>query len=120
MKNPSAVAWIVKVHGWRKLEKMSPQQVIIALLIAAGVAVLIYKDAKKNGYSHNATIGWALGVFMFMMVFLPAYLIVTYLILKGRNAKRPAISTPCEYCEKTYFGSPNYCPHCGHLVRRTN
>jgi len=54
-----------------------------------------------------------LGVFMLMIVFLPFYLIV-----KAKRAKRPVISTTCEYCSKDYFGNPNYCPHCGHLVRK--
>jgi uncharacterized OB-fold protein len=46
-------------------------------------------------------------------VFLPFYLIV-----KAKRAKRPVMSAACEHCSKVYFGSPNYCPHCGHLVRK--
>jgi len=95
-----------------------PQQLIIAFLIAGGVAFLIHKDALKNGYSKNAAIGWMLGVFLMMIVFLPAYLIVTYIVLKGKGARRPEILTRCEYCGKHYEGNPNYCPNCGHLVRK--
>jgi len=91
---------------------MNTQQ--IALFVAAAVSIWVYMDAKKNNYSTQMSIGWMLGVFMLMIVFLPFYLIV-----KAKRAKRPAMSsTTCEHCSKVYFGSPNYCPHCGHLVRK--
>jgi hypothetical protein len=90
---------------------MSTQQ--IALFAAAAVAIWVYMDAKKNNYTTPMSIGWMLGVFMLMIVFLPFYLIV-----KAKRAKRPVMSAACEHCSKVYFGSPNYCPHCGHLVRK--
>ncbi len=90
---------------------MSTQQ--IALFIAAGVAIWVYTDAKKNNYSTPASIGWMLGVFMLMIIFLPLYL-----IMKAKRAKRPVISATCGNCSKPYFGNPNYCPHCGYLVRK--
>jgi hypothetical protein len=92
-------------------KQMSTQQ--IALFVAAAVSIWVYMDAKKNNYSTQMSIGWMLGVFMLMIVFLPFYLIV-----KAKRAKRPVMSTACEHCSKVYFGSPNYCPHCGHLVRK--
>ncbi|MFQ5965046.1 MAG: hypothetical protein ACE5KZ_12285 [Candidatus Scalinduaceae bacterium] len=92
---------------------MSTQQ--IAIIIAAGVAIWVYIDAQKNGYSTRAAIGWLLGVFLLMIVFLPAYF-----IMKARRAKSPEILTPCEFCGKHYHGKPNYCPHCGHMVRKYN
>ncbi|MDR4505347.1 MAG: hypothetical protein MRK01_11240 [Candidatus Scalindua sp.] len=97
---------------------MSSQHLTIAFLIATVVAFLIYKDALKNGYSKNAALGWMAGVFLVMIVFLPAYLIVTYIVLKGGSGRRTEILTPCEHCRKHYTGNPNYCPHCGHLVRK--
>lgn len=54
----------------------------IGLLIAAAGAVWVYKDAKKRGYETLAAIGWALGVFFLMIVFLPLYLFA------GRKGKR--------------------------------
>ncbi len=90
---------------------MNVQQ--IALFVAAGVSIWVYMDAKKNNYSTQMSIGWMLGVFLLMIVFLPFYLIV-----KAKRAKCSVISTVCEYCSKAYFGSPNYCPHCGYLVRK--
>ncbi len=97
---------------------MPPQHLLIAFLIAAVVAFLIYKDALKNGYSKNAALGWMVGVFLVMIVFLPAYLIVTYVVLKKGGGKRPEVLILCEHCRKHYDGNPNYCPHCGHLVRK--
>ena len=90
---------------------MSTQQ--IALFIAAGVAIWVFTDAKKNNYSTPASIGWMLSVFMLMIIFLPIYLVV-----KAKRAKRSVAPTTCEHCSKPYFGNPNYCPHCGHLVRK--
>lgn len=90
---------------------MSTQQ--IALFIAAGVAIWVFTDAKKNNYSMPASIGWMLSVFMLMIIFLPIYLVV-----KAKRAKRSVAPTTCEHCSKPYFGNPNYCPHCGHLVRK--
>jgi len=46
---------------------------IIGVIIAALVAVFIYSDATKRGMNG---IGWAIGVFLLMIVFLPIYLIV--------------------------------------------
>jgi len=92
---------------------MSTQQ--IAIMIAAGVAIWVYFDAQKNGYSTPASIGWMLGVFLLLIVFLPLYL-----IMRAKRSKSPEKLTPCEYCRKHYSGNPNYCPHCGHLVRKYN
>ena len=90
---------------------MNPQQ--IAIMIAAGVAIWVFMDAQKNGYSLPQAIGWMLGVFLLMIVALPIYL-----IMKAKRAKQPEILTPCEFCGRHYGGSPNYCPHCGHMVRK--
>jgi|SRR3972149_9323827 len=96
---------------------------IIAGVIAAGVAFWVYNDSRKWGYNNNAALGWAIGVFLLMIVFLPLYVIIELkrarrqLDLTGAK-QTAAISTSCEFCRKQYFGNPNYCPHCGHLVRK--
>jgi len=71
---------------------MSTQQ--IALFVAAAISIWVYIDAKKNNYSTSMSIGWMLGVFMLMIVFLPFYLVV-----KAKRAKRPVLSTACEHCK---------------------
>lgn len=93
---------------------------IVGLAIAAGIAFWVYSDALKWGYSKNAAIGWSVGVFLLMIVFLPFYIVTE--LRRARRQLGPkqsaAMSTACEYCSKSYFGAPNYCPHCGHLVRK--
>jgi len=83
----------------------------IGLMIAAAVAVWVYTDAIKRGYKTLAAIGWMLGVFLLMIVFLPLYL-----FLRTRQGKRVEVLTPCKYCGKYYENTPLYCPNCGHKV----
>ncbi len=83
----------------------------IGLIVAAGVAIWVYLDAKKRGYKTLAAVGWMLGVFLLMIVFLPLYL-----FLRARKVKQVEILIPCKYCGKYYEGSPIYCPNCGHKV----
>ncbi len=49
---------------------------LIGLLIAAAVGVWVYNDAQKHGLS-NAWV-WGVGVFLLLIVVLPAYFIVRY------------------------------------------
>jgi hypothetical protein len=98
---------------------------IIAGVIAVGVAYWVYNDARKWGYNNNAALGWAVGVFLLMIVFLPLYVIIE--LKRARRQLEPTgakqsvgISTSCEFCRKQYLGNPTYCPHCGHLVRKIN
>jgi len=46
---------------------------ILGLIIAFVVAILVGKDAEKRGMS---ALGWGLGVFFIMIIFLPLYFIV--------------------------------------------
>ncbi|MFO0793706.1 MAG: hypothetical protein U0586_06555 [Candidatus Brocadiaceae bacterium] len=84
---------------------------MVGLLIAAIIAVWVYIDAKNRGYKTLPAVGWMLGVFLLMIVFLPLYL-----VLRGRRPKKMDILMPCKYCGKYYEGAPTYCPHCGHKV----
>ena len=85
----------------------------LALVIATCVAIWVFIDSRKHRISILESILWMLGVFSIMLVNLPLYFIV-----RARSAKRPVMSASCEHCSKPYFGNPNYCPHCGHLVRK--
>jgi len=84
---------------------------LIGLMIAAGVAIWVYMDAKNRGYKTLSASGWMLGVFLLMIVFLPLYLFT-----RPKQIKRMEILTPCKYCGKYYEGNPSYCPNCGHKV----
>jgi hypothetical protein len=46
---------------------------LIALIIALVIAISIGKDASKRGMN---SLGWGLGVFVLMIIFLPLYFIV--------------------------------------------
>ncbi len=83
----------------------------IGLLIAAAVAVWVYIDARNKGYKTLPAVGWMLGVFLLMIVFLPLYLFV-----RAKKAKPVEILTSCKYCGKYYQETPLYCPNCGHKV----
>ncbi len=97
---------------------------IIAIFIAAGIAFWVYNDAQKWGHRTNAAIGWAVGVFLLLIIFLPLYLIIELRrarrLIEPTGARRPGILTSCEFCGKHYNGNPTYCPHCGHMVRKYN
>lgn len=86
---------------------------IMAFIIASCVAIWVFIDSRKYRNSILESILWMLGVLAIMLVNLPLYFVV-----RARSAKSPVISTACEHCNKLYFGNPNYCPHCGHLVRK--
>lgn len=47
--------------------------ILLGLIIVTIISVFIYKDAEKRGM---CGIGWALGVWLLLIVFLPLYLIV--------------------------------------------
>lgn len=46
---------------------------VIGLIIAAGIAFFVYKDAESRGMSG---IGWGLFTFLLCIIALPVYLIV--------------------------------------------
>lgn len=83
----------------------------IGLMLAAAVAIWVYTDAIKRGNKTLAAIGWMLGVFLLMIVFLPLYL-----FMRSKQGKQVDILTPCKYCGKYYENNPLYCPNCGHKV----
>ena len=83
----------------------------IGLMLAAAVAIWVYTDAIKRGCKTLTAIGWMLGVFLLMIVFLPLYL-----FMRSKQGKQVDILTPCKYCGKYYENTPLYCPNCGHKV----
>ncbi|PQV64140.1 hypothetical protein B1R32_107166 [Abditibacterium utsteinense] len=94
---------------------------LFALMVAGGVAGWVRFDAQKRGFKAGAAIGWSVGVFLVMIVFLPLYL------WARRNSPLPegALQTPlapiagvpCPYCGYENAGSPDYCAKCGRQLR---
>ena len=92
--------------------------IIISAIIPMLVGWWVASDDAKRGYSKSAIIGWFLGVWLLLIIFLPLYL-----ILRSKNPKSPhpdkgeKTTKVCPYCGKLYQGDPNFCPYCGHELR---
>ena len=54
---------------------------ILGLIIAAVVAGYVYNDASKRGMN---SIGWAIGVFLLMILILPIYLLTRKPIVNSK------------------------------------
>ncbi len=95
----------------------------LALIIAGLVAGWVRLDARRRGFSAGAAIGWSVGVFLMMILFLPPYLWVRrkYPLLSGaadlpRNAP-PIAAPPCPYCGYPNAGNSDYCAKCGRQLK---
>jgi hypothetical protein len=88
------------------------------LIIAAVIASFVAKDASKRGMN---AVGWFLGVFFLLILFLPLYFIVRRPMLseyQPQFAPQPmsaALATAhlCMHCGKYYADKARYCPLCG-------
>ena len=93
---------------------------IIGLLIALGVGIWVYTDAKKRGKTSGSAFVWFLGVFFLLIIFLPAWLITRPKLpeeVKTTEQHQPKL---CPHCGKYYEGSPSFCPNCGQSLREKN
>jgi len=96
---------------------MDSNEVLFGLLIAAVVAFFVAIDAKKRGMN---AVGWGIGTFALMIIFLPLYFIMRKPIL-NQTAAQPLYPPPyptgpanlCATCGKYYGGTPAFCPNCG-------
>ena len=91
---------------------MPPILLALAILIPFLAGLWVASDAKKRGLSRTAVFLWFLGVFFFLIVFLPMYL-----ILRGLNKSSPRRSKPeglqvCPYCGRLFKGQTGRCPYC--------
>ncbi len=83
----------------------------LAIIVPLFIALWVASDAKKRGYRRGQIIGWFLGVWFLLIVFLPLYL-----ILRSRSAKSIRSTTGpgvCPYCGNLYRGKVTFCPYCG-------
>jgi len=88
---------------------------LIALIIPLVAAIWVASDAKKRGYSNTAIIGWFIGVWFLLIVFLPLYLI--FRSRKTFSFADDEATRVCPYCGKLFKGNPNFCPYCGEKLR---
>lgn len=86
---------------------------IAGMLIAAIIAMWVILDATRRGKPALSAVGWGVGVFLALILFLPLYL-----FFRGRESggvaatKASQAATPCRYCGLFFAGDPDYCPHC--------
>lgn len=94
------------------LTKRENPMFLLGLAIAAVIAAFVASDASKRGMSAG---GWFFGVFLLLIVFLPAYFIVRKPLLPQYQPQLSPQATPslCPHCGKYYAGKATFCPFCG-------
>ena len=85
------------------------------------IALWVFFDSQKHGYSVWEGLLWAIGVFFALVIFLPLYLYFRSkrrrLAAGARAARSPSSLTPCFYCGRGYEGDPKICPYCGQTLK---
>ena len=90
-------------------------------LVSLIVAIWVFYDSQKWGYTVWRGLLWAMGVFLALIIFLPLYLVARKkrerLSAEAQKTQPPAPLHICFYCRQAYEGEPNVCPHCGQKLR---
>jgi len=86
---------------------------IVSLIIPLLIAGWVASDARRRGFSRNAIIGWFLGVWLILIVFLPLYLILRN---RRKEEKEGKGSWVCPYCGRLYTEKTPFCPYCEHKL----
>lgn len=85
------------------------------------IALWVFYDSQKRGYSVGRGLLWAVGVFFLLIVFLPFYLVARKkkerAFAREKEARASAPLTSCFYCGQDYEGQPRVCPHCGQNLK---
>jgi hypothetical protein len=93
----------------------------LAPFISLIVALWVFYDSQKRGYTIGRGLLWAAGVSLALIVFFPLYLVSRKrkekLFARERESQGPVPLTSCFYCGKEYAGEPKVCPHCGQNLR---
>ncbi len=87
---------------------------LLALIIPFFIALWVASDARKRGYSKEACIGWFLGVWFLLIVFLPLYLILRSRSTSSYPGQKIKV---CPYCGRLLKEYVNFCPYCGEKLR---
>ena len=94
---------------------------LIVFVVPLIVAMWVYFDSQKHGYTFAQGLLWAIGVFFLLIVFLPLYFFYRNkrrkLVKVPGRAPAPASLTPCFYCGQPYEGDRRVCPHCGQSMK---
>ena len=94
---------------------------ILLYILPMIIALWVFFDSQKHGYTFWQGLLWAIGVFFILIVFLPLYLFYRNkrkkLVPVPGRAPLPSVSTPCFYCGQPYQGDPKICPRCGQNLK---
>ena len=94
---------------------------LFANIISFAVAMWVFFDSQKRGYTISRGLLWAIGVFSILIIFLPLYLAARKKKERMQSAAREAAAPPplslCFYCRRGYEGDPTFCPHCGQKLK---
>jgi len=94
---------------------------LFANIISLAIALWVFYDSQKRGYSVSRGLLWAVGVFFILIIFLPLYLAARKKKERMQTAAQEASALPtlsfCFYCRRGYEGNPTVCPHCGQKLR---
>ena len=87
----------------------------VGLVIAIVAAVWVASDARKRGMN---SVGWAIGTFLLLILFLPLYLILRKPVVMNPAVYPPGVgplpgSRMCPNCGQYYQGNARFCPACG-------
>ncbi len=85
--------------------------------LAALVGGCVAADALQRGKSALRALGWGVGVWLALIVFLPLYL-----ILRRRETAPKQIenSGACLYCGLILKDDPAFCPGCSKMLKSSN
>lgn len=95
---------------------MPGEGLLLGLIIAAVIALLVYSDAKQRNLRMNPWIksptGWAIAVFLFALIFLPAYYIT-----RGPTLQELYVfqKKQCVVCDETLDMFATKCSKCGSI-----
>lgn len=93
---------------------MAGEGILLGLLIAAAIAFFVYDDAKQRNLKNNSWIkspaGWAIGVFLLAIIFLPAYYVT-----RGPTKRELYVfqKKQCVVCDEKIDVFDKVCPICG-------
>ncbi|NWF57664.1 MAG: hypothetical protein HXY45_23025 [Syntrophaceae bacterium] len=94
---------------------------LVFYLIPLIVAMWVFFDSQKHGYTFWQGLLWAIGVFFVLIVFLPLYFFSRRkrrkLAPAPQRPQTPSQGTPCFYCGQPNQGDPKTCPHCGQNLK---
>ncbi|AQS60567.1 hypothetical protein B0537_09555 [Desulforamulus ferrireducens] len=82
-------------------------------------ALWIFWDTRKQGYSLESSVRWAIGTFLVPAAVIPFYLMQSTIKNKFRKSypRDPRDVTShillrCPWCGEFYQGNPEHCPFC--------